>query len=206
MHAKLNYTLYLGSTSASRQMLLREAGIPFVTVTQSADETKCDWNLPLKEVVEHIALYKMQHVQLPVGTQGQRCFVLTADTLTENAQGKIEGKPIDRADAVAKLKGARAGAVRTGTAFVLERRIYQNNQWEVEEHMVGYAQATYIFDVADAWMDFYLDNVAVSGAGAIAVEGFGNQFLQKIDGSYAAVIGLPMFELRQALERFGFFE
>lgn len=205
MHKQLKHTLYLGSTSVSRQMLLREAGIPFVTVAQSADETMCDWNLPLNQVVEHIALYKMQHLILPTGKQGERCFVVTADTLTENASGKLEGKPIDRTDAVAKLVAARAG-VRTGTAFVLERRIYDGTTWVVEEHVVCYAEARYSFNIPDNWIDFYLDNVQVVGAGAIAIEGFGNQFLRTIDGSLSAVIGLPMYELREALERFGFFD
>jgi septum formation protein len=204
MHKQLKHTLYLGSTSSSRQMLLREAGIPFTVVEQSADETKCDWNLPLKDAVEHIALYKMQHVQLPAGTPGERCFVLTADTLSENKSGKLEGKPVDRADAVAKLIAARAG-VRTGTAFVLEQRMYDGAAWVVEEHMVCYAEARYSFVISDAWIDFYLDNVQVVGAGAIAIEGFGNQFLRTLDGSLSAVIGLPMYELREALEGFGFF-
>lgn len=195
--------LYLGSSSHSRQLLLREARIPFTLVAQSADESQCDWGLSLQQVVTSIALYKMEHVILPAGQEGEVCFVLTADTLTENAAGKLEGKPTDRQDAIEKLRSSREG-VRTGTAFCLQRRVYKNDAWKVDKHIVRYVQASYIFNVPDEMIDFYLDHVPVVGSGAIAIEGFGNQFLERIDGSYSAVVGLPMYELRSSLLELGF--
>lgn len=195
--------LYLGSSSQSRQMLLREAHLPFTLVSQSADESQCDWGLSLRKVVESIALYKMKHVILPEGHEGDICFVLTADTLTESAAGKLEGKPIDRADAVAKLKASRE-SVRTGTAFCLERRVHKNGAWQLEQQILKYVDAVYVFNVPDDAIDFYLDNAPFVGSGAIAIEGFGNQFLEKMDGSYSAVVGLPMYELRESLNELGF--
>ena len=201
----MKHTLYLGSSSLSRQMLLREALIPFTLVSQSADESQCDWNLSLEKVVESIALYKMQHVILPEGREGDICFVLTADTLTENSLGKLEGKPTDRDDAVMKLKSSRNG-VRTGTAFCLERRIFKSGAWHQDARILTYAQGRYRFNVPDEAIDFYLDHVPVVGAGAIAIEGFGNQFLEYVEGSYSAVVGLPMYELRDSLHALGFFD
>ncbi|MEX0849776.1 MAG: Maf family protein [Candidatus Dependentiae bacterium] len=198
-------TLYLGSSSQSRQMLLRDADIPFTLVKQSADETMCDWGLSLQQVVESIALYKMEHIILPKGKDGEVCFILTADTLTENSAGKLEGKPTDREDAITKLKSSRKG-VRTGTAFCLERRVWKNNAWHVDVHLLKFVQASYIFHVPDNAIDFYLDNVPVIGSGAIAIEGFGSQFLKTIDGSYTAVVGMPMYELRECLTQLGFFK
>lgn len=195
--------LYLGSTSPSRKMLLTNACIPFTVVAQTADEHACDWNQPLQKVVESIALHKMEHVLLPEGNQDDICYVLTADTLTENKKGQLEGKPIDRADAIKKLQSARQG-VRTGTAFCLDRRVY-NNGWQVDQRRVQYVQATYRFVVADQWLDFYFEHTAMLGTCAIAIEGFGAQFLQDLTGSYTAVIGLPMYELRQALAELAFF-
>ncbi len=196
--------LYLGSTSQSRQMLLCEAKIAFTLVEQSADESQCDWGLSLQQVVENIALYKMEHVVLPEAQEGAICFVLTADTLTENSAGELEGKPTDRADAVKKLTSARNG-VRTGTAFCLDRRVYKDNTWTVDVRIRQFVEATYCFTVPDNAIDFYLDNVPVVGSGAIAIEGFGNQFLKSINGSYSAVVGLPMYELREALTKLNFF-
>ena len=196
--------LYLGSSSESRQMLLNEAKIPYELVAQSADESKCDWGLSLQQVVEQIALYKMDHVLLPKGIEGDICFALTADTLTENNTGQLEGKPVDRADAIQKLKSCRHG-VRTGTAFCLDRRVYKDGQWQLDVRIREYVVARYMFNVPDDWIDFYLDNAPIIGSGAIAIEGFGGQFLQMVDGSYTAVVGLPMYEVREALEKLGFF-
>ncbi len=201
---KKEKTLYLGSTSRSRQMLLNEAEIPFTLVDQSADETQCDWGLSLHQVVENIALHKMDHVLLPQAQEGDICFVLTADTLTENKFGEIEGKPIDRVDAIKKLKSARNG-VRTGTSFCLDRRIYKDNAWLIDVRIGRFVDATYCFNVPDDWIDFYLDNIPLVGSCAIAIEGFGGQFLKDINGSYTAVVGLPMYELREALIKLDFF-
>ena len=56
--------LYFGSKSQSRKMLLEESQIPFVVVDQDADETACDWGLPLPQLVLSIALYKISKLLL----------------------------------------------------------------------------------------------------------------------------------------------
>jgi septum formation protein len=199
------YTLFLGSKSPSRQLLLKEALIPFALVSQDADETVCDWGLPLVQLVEHIALFKMQHVQLPAGKkENDFCFVLTADTLSQDTDGTINGKPADTADAIAKIKAARAGS-RLCTAFCLDKKIWHAGQWEVDKRIQKAVSAEYVFNVPDVWIDIYLKNsLGLSASNAIAVEGFGAQFLQVVRGSYTTIVGLPMYELRQTLEEMGF--
>jgi septum formation protein len=67
--------------------------------------------------------------------------------------------------------------------------------------------AEYTFDIPDIWIDIYLaKSIGMQTAGAIAVEGYGAQFLKIVDGSYPSIVGLPMFQLRQALEEVGFFD
>ena len=62
------------------------------------------------------------------------------------------------------------------------------------------------FEVPDMYIDWYLDNtIAMQCAGAMQVEK-ALLFLKYISGSYSAIIGLPLFELRNALEMIGFFE
>lgn len=198
--------LLLGSSSVSRQQLLTQAKIPFTVVSQSADESRCDWGLALPQLVERIALHKMDHVQLPAGTvAGEFCFVLTADTLTQAADGTIEGKPVDRADAIEKIKRARAGSVLF-TSFCLDKRVWRQGNWEVEQRIQKTVGAAFLFVIEDAWIEYYLDNsIGLKTSNAIAIEGFGEQFLKKITGSHSTVIGLPMFEVRQALCDIGFF-
>lgn len=199
--------LLLASKSPSRQILLREAQIPFTLIGQDADETQCGWGLPLPRLVQEIALYKMNHVILPAGNnEGDVCFVLTADTMSQDKQGIIHGKPVDRDDAIAKIKAARQGSYLC-TAFCLDRSVWRDGVWKLEQRIQECVSSEYIFLVPDSWIDIYLEkSIGLKTAGSIAVEDFGGQFLKMVHGSYTTIVGLPMFEVRQALERIGFFE
>jgi septum formation protein len=201
------YTLYFGSKSEPRKMLLEEAQIPFIIVSQNADESQCDWGLPLPQLVLNIALYKMQHVLLPVGNhEGDICFVLTADTMSHDKTGKIHGKPVDRADAITKIRATRDGSFLC-TAFCLDRKIWRNGVWEIDERIAEIVSAEFSFIIPDEWMDTYLEKVPfLDVSGGIAVERYGNQFLKVVHGSYSTIIGLPLFELRTALEKLGFYK
>ncbi len=208
MHSnKISYanTLLFGSTSDTRKILLEEAKIPFACIPQVADEKVCSTLSNLPDIVRAIVLQKMDHVVLPVGSQGEKVFVLTADTLSSDITGTVHGKPVDRQDAIAKLRIARQGVMLV-TAFCLDRKIWLNGTWHVEERHIESVATRYSFDVPDHWLDLYFEHsMGLSCAGAIAVGGFGGQFLRHIDGSYSAVRGLPMIELREALEKLGFF-
>ena len=196
--------LYIGSKSASRKKLLQEAGIPFEILEQQADEAKCDWNLPLQQLVESIAHYKMEHVVLPVGkNEGHIILVLTADTLSVDPMGKIRGKPVNAVDAYEMLKAAGMGENICGTAFCLEKKVYGNGTWQTQEKIMRYAQAKYEFKIRDSLIEDYLKySGAMEAAGAIKIED-GKQFVKSINGSYSAIIGLPMYELREALIQIG---
>lgn len=186
-------------------MLLKQALIPFQLVEQNVDETKCDWNLPLDKLVESIALYKMEHAIIPTLANQDCCFVLTADTLSQDSTGAIHGKPTDRNDALLKIKAARNG-MRTGTAFCLERKIRSGNSWVTQERMLQYVQAEYQFIIPDQWLENYLEySYGLSCSGAIAIEDYGGLFLKSVNGSYTTIVGLPLFELREVLEKIGFF-
>jgi len=199
--------LLLGSKSQARRQLLDEAKISYELVNCAADESKCEWATSLRETVDRIALYKMEHVVLPQGKkEGEVCYVLTADTLGQSADGTLQGKPTDRYDAIEKIKSARGGA-SVGTSFCLDKRQYKNGKWELLERIQEFVTASYDFHVPDEWIDIYLEkSLGLQGSGAIAIEGYGTQFLCSVQGSYSAIVGLPMFELRCALGKLGFFE
>lgn len=186
-------------------MLLEQAGIPFQTAQQAADEQACDWNLPLEEVVASIARFKMEHVILPGGNDGDSIFVVTGDTLSQDNEGGIKGKPKDRQDAIKKIKEARAGSSLC-SAFCLDKKIYRNGAWQTEKRIEKVVCASYVFNVPDRCIDEYLSNtISMKCDNAVYIEGYGTQFLKEVHGSYSTIIGLPMFELREALEQMGFF-
>lgn len=198
--------LYFGSKSQSRKMLLDESQIPFVVVDQNADETACDWNLSLPQLVLSIAVYKMQHVMLPDGKhEGDICYVLTADTMSHDKMGVVHGKPVDKADAIAKIKASAAGSYLC-TAFCLDRKVWRHGGWVIEERIADVVSAEFIFLVPENWIDIYLEKTPyLDVSGGMAIEKYGNQFLKTVQGSYSTIIGLPLFEVREALEKLGFF-
>lgn len=197
--------LLLASSSASRKKLLEDARIPFKVIGQSADESKCDWGQPLQQLVESIALYKMEHAKLPAGHENAICYVLTADTLSQDSQGTIEGKPTDRQDAIHKIKKAREGMF-TGTAFVLDKKVFKQGIWQVDQRITQFVGSQYRFNIPDAWLEQYLENsFGLQASGAIAIEGYGSLFLESVHGSYTTIVGLPIYQVREALEKAGFF-
>lgn len=202
----MKHPLYLASSSYSRKRLLELSNIPFVIVTQDADESVCSMDQPLEILVQQLAELKMDHIDLPQGQEeGQVGFFLTADTLTMDPDNKLHGKPIDRKDAIEMLKACRQGAI-VGTSFCLERKLFTNGQWQRQERIVEYDRAYCVVDVPDAFLDFYLDRVPFTQvSGGITIEGFGEQFVKEVNGCYSAIIGLPMYKLRDALYKLGFY-
>jgi septum formation protein len=200
------HTLYLASKSPSRKFLLEQAHIPFQVVPQDADEHACDWSLPLPQLVKSIALYKMEHAMIPAGTHaGEICFVLSADTLSQDEDGTIHGKPVDREDAIAKIKAARKGATLC-TAFCVDKKVWRAGKWELLQREERCVSSSYLFNIPDEWIETYLEkSIGLHCSNAIAIEEYGMQFLQSVHGSYSTIVGLPLYELREVLSMMGFF-
>lgn len=199
-----------------RRQLLAAAGWPFEVVFHTADEKSCTWDTSLEELTKHLAQLKMDHVVLPVGhgfdAQHERsCFVITADTLCVDAQGAVYGKPADTQDAITMIKRVRAG-VTAGTGFCIERREWQETEWVMQERVVGYAQAWCSLAITDDEIMPYFEDLAhYSGfeylklAGSFSITGHGAQFLNEVRGSYTAILGLPMAQVRVGLKKMGYF-
>lgn len=203
--AKAQYPLYLASGSATRKKLLTLSQIPFHIVQQTADESQASLQQSLQSLVLELAQLKMNHIVYPEGKEGDIAFFLTADTMTIDPEGNLYGKPIDRADAVSMLKVCRKGTT-VGTAFCLERKMFSGGRWVTQERVVDYDEAWCVIDVPDSFVDFYLDSISfMDFSGSVTIEGFGDQFVREVRGSYSSVLGLPMYKVRDALYRLGFY-
>lgn len=200
-------TLLLASQSSSRARLLKEIGINFVCIDQSANEHACDWSGSLADVLKSIAVHKMTQAALAVGKNvGELCFVLTADTMGQGCDGLIHAKPSSKEEAKKQIRSLNGTGI-CGTAFCLDRRFWDGSAWIVQERHIECVIAEYEFYIPVELQDEYLSVVShySSLSGSISIEGYGAQFLKSINGSYSAIIGLPLFELRKALECIGFF-
>lgn len=208
----MNNFLYLASSSVSRRRMLTDAGIPFIVIEQDADEDRCDKNLPLKQLVQELAKLKMAHVRMPIGHAGQQAYVLTADTLGVGSDGRLMTKPVDHADAVAMVRSCRDGA-ETATGFCVQKLEHDGHVWRVINQIVSCATVTYVLNVPDELMDSYftqlreragLDYLKLSGG--FSIQGPGMQYLKEMNGSFCACVGLPIYEIRLALEELDFFK
>jgi septum formation protein len=203
----MSHILLVGTKSVQRKRLLSEAKIPFHIVEQNADESLCDYELPFAQLLESIAVHKMNHVIMPQAQEGNRAFVLTVDTMVQNGSGVVYGKPKDKIDAIKSIQMLRDNPGIVGTAFCLDKKKFHEGQWTVQKRVIRYADASFKLDIDDHWIEIYCEQYPdfLSVAGALTVETYGAQFLKSLCGSYSAALGLPMFELREALEESDFF-
>jgi septum formation protein len=170
--------LVLASQSPRRSELLRNAGIPFAVKVADVDETIRDGEVP-EEYAQRVAEEKAMAV--PAGPAD---VVLGADTIVV-IDGQILGKPADGADAVRMLhllQGRRHDVI-TGICVRRANRLVRD--WA--------ATKVWFTALSDEEIRAY----AASGepmdkAGAYAIQGLASKFIERIDGSYANVVGLPV--------------
>jgi septum formation protein len=195
--------LYLASQSRIRHQLLQEAQIPFIVIDHNADERSISWTGPIEAVATAISQLKMASIQLDSNKFPHEVILLTADTLTADLEGNLYGKPADLQEAIEMVKQLRKGSV-VSTAFCLQKRSFKNGIWDIAAQYCQAVTARCEFILQDhEVMDYFSKQPsALQAAGALTIEGYGNQFLKSVNGSYSTILGLPMFELQQALNKF----
>jgi septum formation protein len=157
--------------------LLLAAGIPFTTRPVDVDEQPRGGESP-RDYVLRVAVDKARACP-----GSSKAVVLAADTTVVVAD-QILGKPIDSADAARMLRllSGRAHLVLTG---VVVRRGEQEVA-AVESTEVTFAPLT------EDDIEWYVATGESSKAGAYAVQGLASRFIDRIDGSYSNVVGLPV--------------
>ncbi len=202
---KYSAPLYLASQSRTRRELLKQEKIPFSVIDQDADESSIDWEQDPNQLVSILARLKMDHALIPSATsEGAACYVITADTVCIDVHGKIHGKPKDHEDAIKMLKLWRKGCT-VMSGFCIDKKVF-TTKWKTEQRKEGVVSTHIDLSIPDQWLDIYLEEtLSMSCAGAMAIEDYGFQFVKSITGSYSNILGLPMYEVRLALEDLGFF-
>ncbi len=192
--------LVLGSGSPRRRDLLRVAGVPFVVLVANADESPRPAELAL-DYLERVTRTKLDAVRRgDIHALGGADAILVADTIVLAPDGAILGKPRDEEDARAMVLRL-AGATHTvRTRFLLAERDLR-------------APPSYGATVTTAVTFRNLSareasRYAASGegrdkAGGYAAQGAAAAFVERIEGSYTNVVGLPLSEVLTALRALG---
>jgi septum formation protein len=184
------WRLVLASQSPRRIEMMRALGLKVDCIPSSIDETT-DLRDPA-QVVEELAAAKAQAVyrQLqkdePAGHKQNKTLILGADTIVVLGQ-EILGKPASREDAYQMLMrmSGRCHRVYTGVALVDGR-----TDQTVTNHEVSHVYFRSLDPAEVRW--YAKTEEPMDKAGAYALQGTAGAFVQKIDGCYTNVIGLPM--------------
>ena len=172
-------TIVLASRSPRRSELLAAAGISFEVLAADIDETPHTNEAP-EAYVERLAIEKASAVlALRPGTT-----VIGADT-TVVIDGQILGKPADAQDAtdMLRLLQGRAHDVFTGVAVASASGVLA----AVAHTRVWFGVMT---DEDISW--YVASGQPMDKAGAYGIQGLASRFIDRIDGSYTNVVGLPV--------------
>ncbi len=182
--------LFLASTSPRRQQLLEQAGYHFNVVKPDIEEQKQSHESPY----DYVLRLSQQKAAAGLTLAHDNAVVLGADTIVVLDDQLME-KPLDFQDAdrmLRALSGRRHQVMTAVTALNKEKHCSDVVITEVwfktlsEEEIMLYWQTGEPCDKA----------------GSYGIQGAGGRFVSRIEGSYHAVVGLPLFETDRLLQQF----
>ena len=183
--------LILGSASPRRLELLAQIGIvPDAVRPPDIDESPLSRELP-RPYCARMARQKAEAVEAAPGD-----LVLCADTTVALGR-RILGKPVDAADAVRMLHLMSGRRHRVITALALRRGA---RLWQREVEAVVQMKR-----LSDAEISAYIRSGEWQGkAGAYGIQGRAGAFVPRINGSFTAIVGLPLAETMNLLRGAGY--
>lgn len=194
MNSSLSDThVYLASASPRRRELLAQVGLACELLVQDIDESQLPGELP-DAYVTRLARQKAQ-----AALRDPRCLrplpVVAADT-TVVCAGELLGKPenLEAARRMLRLLSNNTHDVLTAVA------VAHGDDCELALVRTAVRFRAIGDDEIDA---YWASGEPCDKAGAYGIQGIGAMFASRIDGSYSGVMGLPLFETLQLLQRFG---
>ncbi|MBX8566487.1 Maf-like protein [Pseudomonas cichorii] len=184
--------LYLASGSPRRRELLTQIGVPFTALSAQIDETPLNDESPTA-YVERLARGKAAAGLALLGDED--ACVLGADTAVV-LDGRILGKPVDQADALAMLAALSGREHQVLTAIALVDR--QRSEARIVTSRVRFRSIE-----AHEARTYWASGEPQDKAGSYAVQGLAAIFVEELHGSYSGVVGLPLCETAELLGSFG---
>ncbi|AXR08107.1 Maf family protein [Salinimonas sediminis] len=190
--------LILASASARRTALLEQMGFAHQQLPVDIDESGLPGEPPAA-LVARLAEQKARAAFARLGPTEQRsAVVLGSDTLIAYA-GESLGKPADKEDCIATLLRLSDNLHQVLTAICVVNAADSETQIITTE--VQFAPVTRA-EIERYWAT----GEPADKAGSYAIQGIGGQFVRSVNGSVSAVIGLPLYETKCLLHKFGVVE
>ena len=184
--------IYLASGSPRRRELLAQIGVRFAVVSAQIDERIQSEETPA-EYVQRLALEKAR-----AGSRSVQAVlplpVLGADTAVV-VEGEILGKPQDEAHSLAMLDrlAGRSHDVYTGVAVAFNHE---------ERVSISVSRVTFRPIAREERLAYWRSGEPQDKAGGYAIQGIGAVFIERLEGSFTGVMGLPLFETARLLRDF----
>jgi septum formation protein len=209
-----SFPLVLGSASPRRREMMAMLGVPFVVCSADVDESRLPGEAA-RDYLDRVTQAKLDAVRAraaaagfsnvpPSLASGQagvgQAAVLVADTVVVAPDGVILGKPRDDDEAHAMVERLAGATHDVSTRFLLAGIAPSTPP--------AHAQTVTTRVTFRALRPGEASAYAASGegrdkAGAYAVQGRAAAFIERIDGSYTGVVGLPLCEVVVALQALG---
>jgi septum formation protein len=184
--------LILASASPRRSALLTQIGVPHSVVPAQIEERRLAGE-PIDQCVRRLAEHKALHVCARL--QDRALAVLGADTAVV-IDDVMLGKPRDRRDGIHMLTrlSGRAHEVISAVALARHGRVSSSvSRSTVRFRTLSPAECE----------AYWLSGEPCDKAGGYAIQGLGAVFIENLEGSYSAVMGLPLFETAALLAAAG---
>ena len=182
--------IYLASGSPRRQELLTQLGVAFEKIVPGIEEQR----RPQESAQQYVTRLAREKAQAGVAMVDQDLPVLGADTIVI-LNGEVLEKPRDAAHAAEMLGKLSGETHQVMTAVALADR--QNTLDALVVTDVTFRVLSE-HDIAG----YVASGEPLDKAGAYGIQGLGGCFVRKINGSYHAVVGLPLVETYELLSNF----
>lgn len=187
--------LILASASPRRAELLRQLGLTFTVMVSGIAEEKIAEPVSAERLVGQLALQKGHSVAARVA----KGIVIAADTIVE-LNGQLLGKPATKQQAKEMLKALSGNVhyVFTGLAVIkMPQKLILTDVVKT---------AVYMRRLTEQEIDWYIDSgEPFDKAGGYGIQGKAAVFIEKLEGCYFNVVGLPLAALWKLLVKAGFF-
>jgi nucleoside triphosphate pyrophosphatase len=179
--------LILASASPRRRDLLRERGVSFEVLPAHSEET-------IEATPEATVIGNARRKAVAIAAQRPDAIVVGVDTEVWFA-GKVFGKPVDMDDALRMLRelNGRTHEVYSGVCLA----------WDAGASERTFVEVTHVHfhQRSDDELRSYLERIGpLDKAGAYAAQDDQGEMIERVEGSYSNVIGLPMEALERVME------
>lgn len=190
----MDKTIILASKSPRRYEILKNHGIDPIVIPANADETLPD-GIGMKEAVRLLALKKARAVFACIERDNYgEGYIIGSDTIVY--KDEIMGKPIDRNDARKMIETIRGTYhfVSTGVALIDIK--------SGEEIVLNDVTKVFCKNYSDEDIEEYLDtDEPYDKAGAYAIQGIFGKYIDRYEGDFENVVGLPFHIIEKFLKQ-----